>query len=266
MFITSLRLRLTTAATLSTLFITSATLTRGADVRSLYNQAIKDYQSQNYPQSCRELKQLAEATGQFKSLPADALAQIKQTWKSTSGLSNATMLAAKNGKTAEACSGSYVEGLVWAAQEDWMMAGNATHFGGNYAEDLERETRRAAPQPSTAQNASTAASPLDTRAGSGAIPNGTYACFTATTARILAGGSGILQPGTFSGRILIKGDTYQVNEHSIGHYKVGPNGTLTWQGGEYSSKTLGRYVKQNGTPTIVIGWADTDAGLTCTPR
>jgi hypothetical protein len=29
---------------------------------------------------------------------------------------------------------------------------------------------------------------------------------------------------------------------------------------------LGRYVKQNGTPTIVIGWADTDAGLTCTPR
>jgi hypothetical protein len=88
----------------------------------------------------------------------------------------------------------------------------------------------------------------------------------ATTARILAGGSGILQPGSFAGRILVKGDTYQVNDRSLGHYKVGPNGSISWQGGKYSSKTLGRYVQQNGTPAIIIGWADSGAGLSCTPR
>ncbi|MFL6448154.1 MAG: hypothetical protein ACJ746_10770 [Bryobacteraceae bacterium] len=201
-------------------------------------KAFKDYQTQNYAQSCRELKQLAEASDQFKSLPADIVTQIKQTWKSASGVSHAAMLAGKGNKTAEACSHNYVGGLVRAAQGDWMLAGNGTHFGSNYAEDLERETHPVAPQPTTAQSGATAASPADTRVGSGGIPNGTYACFTATTARILAGGSGVLEAGTFSGRILINGDTYQVNEHSIGHYKVGSNGTLAWQGGEYSSKTF----------------------------
>jgi hypothetical protein len=227
---------------------------------------VREYQSQNHQQSCRELKQLAEETEQFKSLPADVVPRIKQTWKSTSGLSQAAMLAGNSGKTAEACSDNYVAGLVWATQKDWMLAGNATHFGSNYAEDLERESHPAMPQRPAAQAGPAAAPDGEIRAGAGAIPNATYACFTATTARILAGGSTMLQPGTFSGRIIIEGDTYQVNEHSMGRYKVGPNGTLTWEGGEYSSKTLGRYVKQNGTATIVIGWADTDAGLTCTPR
>lgn len=102
--------------------------------------------------------------------------------------------------------------------------------------------------------------------GRSAIPSGTYKCFTATTGRILAGGGGAVVPGSLVGSIIIKGDTYQVNEHSWGHYKVGGDGKISWNGGEYSSKTLGRYVVQNGTPTIVIGYADTDAGSACTPR
>jgi hypothetical protein len=132
-----------------------------------------------------------------------------------------------------------------------MMTGNAVTDG-----EREYEAQHAAPQ--------VASSSL--QPGTGAIPSGTYKCFTATTARLLAGGGGTVVPGSLVGSLVIRGDTYQVNEHSWGRYAVGSAGKLTWRGGEYSAKTLGRYVVQKGTPTILIGWADTDAGMACTPR
>src|SRR3954447_3093197 len=99
MFSTLLKRRMATAGIVSTFLVAAAAETRAADVHTVYDQAIKDYRSQNYSQSCRELKQLAEVTGQFKSLPADIVAQTKQNSKNTSELSHAAMLAGKNRKT-----------------------------------------------------------------------------------------------------------------------------------------------------------------------
>lgn len=101
------------------------------------------------------------------------------------------------------------------------------------------------------------------KAGTGTIPSGTYKCYAATTATVLAGGSARLNPGNWGGDIEIKGDTYLYGSNPWGRYKVGANGKITWMDGGYSEKTLGRYIVDNGAPTIVIGWADTDAGQVC---
>jgi hypothetical protein len=74
-----------------------------------------------------------------------------------------------------------------------------------------------------------------------------------------------LNPGSWGGDIQIKGDTYLYGSNPWGHYKVGANGMITWTGGGYSSATLGRYIVENGTPEIVIGWADVDTGKVCKP-
>jgi hypothetical protein len=103
------------------------------------------------------------------------------------------------------------------------------------------------------------------QAGSGPIPPGTYKCYSATTGTILAGGSAQLNPGTWGGNIEIKGDSYLYGTNPWGHYKVGANGKITWMGGGYSATTLGRYIIQQGVPTIVIGWAGTDVGQVCKP-
>lgn len=101
------------------------------------------------------------------------------------------------------------------------------------------------------------------KAGAGSIPSGTYKCYAATTATVLAGGSARLNPGNWGGNIEIKGDTYLYGSNPWGHYTVGTKGKITWTGGAYSSATLGRYIVDNGAPTIVIGWAGTDAGQVC---
>jgi hypothetical protein len=70
-------------------------------------------------------------------------------------------------------------------------------------------------------------------------------------------------PGSWHGTIVVRGDTYQIGDNPPGRYSVGANGKSTPNGGAYSSKTLGRCVRDNGAPVIVIGWADTSAGLVC---
>jgi hypothetical protein len=134
-----------------------------------------------------------------------------------------------------------------------------SYAGFQRSDDVDKEARDFLNQ----ADAPKGTSPANAR--SGQIPNGTYKCYTATTATVLAGGSARLNPGSWGGDIQIKGDSYLYGSNPWGHYKVGANGMITWTGGAYSSETLGRYIVENGTPEIVIGWAGVDAGQVCKP-
>jgi hypothetical protein len=111
------------------------------------------------------------------------------------------------------------------------------------------------------------AAPAPAAASDRRIPDGTYECYSASTATFLAGGSATLSPGSWHGRIVIAGDTYKYGDDEVGHYTMDADGKLHWQGGAYTEgKTLGRYAVVNGVPTIAIGWPDVDVGNACTKR
>ncbi|MGH1574006.1 hypothetical protein ACRAWG_29350 [Methylobacterium sp. P31] len=119
-----------------------------------------------------------------------------------------------------------------------------------------------------AANEAAPAQQHNAEAPAGRIPDGTYECYSATTARFLLGGSAALVPGQWHGRIVIKGDTYTYGDSDgPGKYAMDPDGKLHWSGGAYTEgKTLGRYGVVNGTPTIAIGWPGVDVGNACTKR
>ena len=101
----------------------------------------------------------------------------------------------------------------------------------------------------------------------GSIPNGTYECYSATTAKFIAGQqAAVYNPGQWHGRIVIAGQTYRYGDSGPpGRYRMDVNGTLHWMGGAYKEgDTLGRYALINGTPTIAIGWPGVDVGNACT--
>lgn len=222
-----------------------------ADPAATYEGAIRSFERQSYVESCAAFHQFAVDTSNFHHLPREADGKVAGAGTRLPDATHLAIAARSAGEHAKACSLYFISGVRWAAGSDWMMTGNAVH-------DAEAEYE--------AQHAAPASSASTLHAGRGAIPDGTYKCFTATTARLLAGGGARVVPGTLVGSLVVRGDTYQVNEHSWGHYSVGEGGKLTWRGGEYSPETLGRYVVQGGTPTIVIGWAGMDAGMACTPR
>lgn len=250
-----------------------------------YAAAVRDYDAGRYEPACKAFHDLYTATDGFQSLDAAVIDANKQTgryldWQHKAYASDGEKQYAKE------CVEWYHVGIAWRGSNDMSFVRDAIMYAGRAEENLAHEHAAARPAPVAASSRSArASSPAPRRAmpasrpaaparasetgagvtpGSGRIPNGDYTCYNATTATLLAGGSARLEPGSWHGVIHISRNSYVISDNPVGHYSVGANGRITWAGGAYSAKTLGRYVIDKGAPAIVIGWADTDAGLVCT--
>lgn len=251
-----------------------------------YAAAVRDYDAGRYEPACKAFHDLYTATDGFQSLDAAVIDANKQTgryldWQHKAYASDGEKQYAKE------CVEWYHVGIAWRGDNDMSFVRDAIMYAGRAEENLAHEHAAATPVTPTATSSrrTHAASPASRRttrsappaapapasnadanvtSGSGRIPNGDYTCYNATTATLLAGGSARLEPGSWHGVIHISGNSYVISDNPVGHYSVGANGKITWAGGAYSAKTLGRYVIDKGAPAIVIGWADTDAGLVCT--
>jgi len=263
----------------------------------LYSQAIAEFNAGDFAASCVHLRTLYDNTAKFHDLPADVVASEKAAGPQTTTWTHKALDSDSHQRYAQECAEFMRRSLSDASFNDFFMvddgrmyadraiahpgalpnsapaaaaavaisaptAGSARRASRALARNVSRTTSppkaaaasAPAPQPAPASSVT---------AGSGNLPDGDYKCYTATTATILAGGSASLNPGQFLTHIHIKGNTYQAYEDPAGHYSVGSNGKITWNGGTYSSKTLGRYVIDGGQPAIAIGYADTDAGSVC---
>ena len=288
-------LRRTRIAAAVGFLIASSTLF--AQDSQLYSRAIAEFNSGDYLSSCLDLRTLYDSTNKFHTLPADVVASEKAAGPQTTTWTHKALEADAHQRYAEECSEFMRRSLSDAAFNDFFMVDDGRMYADRAiahpgvlpnsapaptasaaassapARPLVRRSgspaSRSTPQSSfaakTTPRTTATAQPADSSltAGTGNLPDGDYKCFTATTATILAGGSASLNPGQFLTHIHVKGNTYQAYEDPAGHYSVGPNGKITWNGGTYSSKTLGRYVIDKGQPAIVIGYADTDAGSVC---
>lgn len=251
-----------------------------------YAAAVRDYDAGRYEPACSAMHDLYTATDGFQSLDAAVIDADKRTgryldWQHKAYASDSDKQYAKE------CVEWYHVGIAWRGSNDMSFVRDAITYAGRAEEHLAQEHAAAAKPAAAAATSSRAAHPSVARrratpsatpaapapapqtgagvsAGSGLIPSGDYTCYNATTATLLAGGSARLEPGSWHGVIHVSGNSYVISDNPVGHYSVGTNGKITWAGGAYSAKTLGRYVIDRGSPAIVIGWADTDAGLVCT--
>lgn len=252
-----------------------------------YAAAVRDYDAARYEPACTAFHDLYTSTDGFKSLDAAVVDADKRTgryldWQHKAYASDSEKQYAKE------CVEWYHVGIAWRGSDDMSFVRDAGMYAGRAEENLAREhatsdkpaaavatsgrtsrlpapaPRRAASVTPPAAHPAAAKTGESVKSGSGLIPDGDYTCYSATTATLLAGGSARLEPGSWHGVIHISGNSYVISDNPVGHYSVGVGGRITWNGGAYSSKTLGRYVLDRGAPAIVIGWADTDAGLVCT--
>jgi len=224
-------------------------------------RAGRDAEIPSYVAKVRALAaRLGSASGGGATCASDAAMQ--KDWQLVKACVDSLMAQARAAKAA---------GDLAGAKQTYLRAKTVNGYAGTYHDaaaniEIANTVAEIDAAPGRAKAARTAAA-----AGRGAIPNGSYECYSASTATVLAPGglAGApvrLNPGQWHGRIVIAGNTYKLDDNAPGRYSVGAGGKITWNGGAYSAQTLGRYFVNDGTPTIAIGWADVDAGLACTPR